>query len=142
MWLTFPYSNFRCPADPCFPNGHVAKRPALQLELVNGISRLGCFGIVDSGADHCIFPLSFAVQLGLDPLAMKGCQATGLGGVSDTLYSPITVELARGLVRLDVYAGFSSSIDAEGVGFGLLGQCGFFDRVNIVFNQRSGIFEI
>lgn len=33
-----------------------------------GDLRLPCFGIVDSGADFCAFPMSFAYTLGLNPL--------------------------------------------------------------------------
>src|ERR1035438_7468096 len=124
MWYTIPYSIFPCGADPSFPTGHTAKRPALQLDLLNGSKRLSGFAIIDSGADHCIFPLSFATQLGLDPLAMKGSSVAGLGGVSNTLYWPVRLEFPGTTLQLDVYAGFSASMDAIGAGFGLLGQRG------------------
>ena len=39
-----------------------------------------------------------------------------------------------------VYAGFTVGLD--NVGLGLLGQSGFFDRVNVCFHHRSGIFAI
>jgi hypothetical protein len=142
MWYTIPYSIFPCGADPSFPTGHTAKRPALQLDLLNGSKRLSGFAIIDSGADHCIFPLSFATQLGLDPLAMKGSSVAGLGGVSNTLYWPVRLEFPGTTLQLDVYAGFSASMDAIGAGFGLLGQCGFFDRVNVSFRHRDGVFAI
>jgi hypothetical protein len=114
MWYTIPYSIFPCGADPSFPTGHTAKRPALQLDLLNGSKRLSGFAIIDSGADHCIFPLSFATQLGLDPLAMKGSSVAGLGGVSNTLYWPVRLEFPGTTLQLDVYAGFSASMDAIG----------------------------
>ena len=88
-------------------------------ELINGDNRLSCIAIVDSGADHCTFPLSFAIQLGLNPLEMKGSSVAGLGGVSSTLYWPVTMKFSGGLLQLDVYAGFSASMDAIGAGFGL-----------------------
>jgi hypothetical protein len=73
---------------------------------------------------------------------MKGSAAAGLGGISNTLYWPVRLEFPGGALQLDVYAGFSASMDAIGAGFGLLGQCGFFDRVNISFNQRDGTFIV
>jgi hypothetical protein len=142
MWHTVPYSTFPCVPDSSFPNGHNAKRPVLQLELISGSNRLSCIAIVDSGADHCTFPLSFGIQLGLNPLEMKGSSVAGLGGVSNTLYWPVTMRFSGGLLQLDVYAGFSASMDAIGAGFGLLGQCGFFDRVNVAFHHRAGTFAI
>ena len=56
-----------------------------------------------------------------------------------TYYWPIRIEFP-GVRALDVYAGFTSGLD--NVGVGLLGQCGFFDRVDVVFNQRAGTFSI
>jgi len=73
---------------------------------------------------------------------MKGSSVAGLGGVSNTLYWPVTMRFSGGLLQLDVYAGFSASMDAIGAGFGLLGQCGFFDRVNVAFHHRAGTFAI
>jgi len=73
---------------------------------------------------------------------MKGSAVAGLGGVSETLYWPVTMKFSGGLLQLDVYAGFSASMDAIGAGFGLLGQCGFFDRVNVAFHHRDGTFAI
>src|SRR5260221_14059390 len=79
MWRTVSYANFSCPPTPAFPNGHVARRPILQLTIVNGAKQISCYAILDSGADFCTFPLSFAIQLGLDPLQARSQPTAGLG---------------------------------------------------------------
>lgn len=139
-WYKIPYTSFDCPPDPSFPQGHTAKRPVLRVQLRSGDSRLSCYVIVDSGADHCAFPLSFALPLGLDPLTKPASATSGVGyQFVSTFYWPIRIEFP-GVTALDVYAGFTPGLD--NVGVGLLGQSGFFDRVDVLFNQRLGTFSI
>lgn len=95
---------------------------------------------MDSGADHCTFPLSFALQLGLDPLTKLASDTMGVGnGAVPTFYWPVKIEFPN-VASFDVYAGFTMGL--ENVGLGLLGQCGFFDRVNVSFHHRSGLFAV
>ena len=139
-WYKIPFTAFAYPPDPSFPRGHTAKRPFLRVDLRNGNSRLPCYVMVDSGADHCTFPLSFALQLGLDPLSKRASATSGVGyEFVPTFYWPIRIEFP-GVREFDVYAGFTSGLDHVGVG--LLGQCGFFDRVDVVFHHREGTFSI
>ena len=139
-WHQIPYSLFPCPPNPSFPAGYSVKRPILRLDLRNGDARLPCYAIVDSGADHCTFPLSFALQLGLDPLTRPSSGTSGVGhGPVPTFYWPVRIEFP-GVASLEVYAGFTTGL--ESVGLGLLGQFGFFDRVNVSFQHRAGIFAV
>jgi hypothetical protein len=134
------YSEFNCAADASFPNGQKVKRPILPIHLVNGGNRLTCYGIVDSGEDHCTFPLSFALQLGLDPLTRAASEIAGVGsGAVPTFYWTIGIEIPT-IATLEIYAGFTSGL--EGVGLGLLGQFGFFDRAKVEFDHRAGLFAI
>src|SRR6202020_919462 len=106
--------------NPSFPDGHVARRPILYLDLVNGNERSSCYAIVDSGADHCAFPLSLALRLGLDPAKGVPTNTTGVGvGAVPTFYWPVKIDFP-GIATLDVYAGFTDGL--ENIGFGLLGQ--------------------
>ena len=140
MWRKISYQRFGCAPSAAFPNGHMAPRPMLRVDLLNGSNRFGCFGIVDSGADFCTFPLSFAIQLGLDPLTANSSISTGLGNSSvPTYYWNIKLDL-QGLTTLDVYAGFTTGL--ESYGLGLLGQTGFFDRFPVAFDLKNGIFMI
>jgi hypothetical protein len=55
----------------------MALRPVLMLTLMNGPNRLSCYAIIDSGADHCVFPRSFMQPLGLDALTAPIEPSTG-----------------------------------------------------------------
>lgn len=112
----------------------------MRLDLINGTAKQPCYAIVDSGADHCTFPLSFALQLGLDPLSKGASNIAGVGnGTVPTFYWPVKIDFP-GVVTFDVYAGFTAGLD--GIGLGLLGQCGIFDRVKVVFDHSGGVFHI
>ncbi len=140
MWRQFKYSQFMFEPSPAFPDGHIASRPILRVDLLSGTQRFDCFAIIDSGADFCTFPLSFATELGLDSLVAKPSSSSGLGSVNvPTYYWNIRIELQK-LVTFDVYAGFTEGLDAWGVG--LLGQSGFFDRFPASFDLRNGLFQI
>lgn len=112
----------------------------MRVDLVNGSARQPCYAIVDSGADHCTFPLSFALQLGLDPLAGSVSSIVGVGdGAVPSFYWPLKIEFP-GVVTFDVYAAFTTGLD--GIGMGLLGQAGFFDRVKVVFDHQASLFYV
>jgi hypothetical protein len=63
----------------------------------------------------------------------------GLGGSVPTFYWDATMVFGP-VISLNAYVGFTSGLDAQG--FGLLGQCGFFDQVRVVFDCKNGIFQI
>src|SRR5215470_13357220 len=95
----FRYQEFRL--DPCeaFPGGRIAKRPLLSLVLVapNG-QTFDTIGCPDSGADHCVFPLSFADQLGIERSEMRRSVSTGVGNSeNETWYTDLVISLDRGL---------------------------------------------
>ena len=140
MWRQVDYSRFNIGPSPAFPNGYTANRPILRVDLLSGPNRFNCFGIVDSGADFCTFPLSFALQLGLDPLTGKSSTSSGLGRVNvPTYYWNVQIDL-QGITTFDVYAGFTEGLETWGVG--LLGQSGFFDRFPMSFDLKNGLFHI
>jgi hypothetical protein len=78
--------------------------------------------------------------LGLNPLSAP---TEGLAGVGNqgvvTHFGQITLEV-HGVIQLPVFAGFTIGLEHWGVG--LLGQKGFFDRLNVHFALSSGFFEI
>lgn len=138
---TYPvaYAEIQAPATPAFPTGHLVRRPVLSLALQNGTNRLSCYAIVDSGADHCVFPRSFMQPLGLDPLAAPVDMTSGVGSTNvPTHFANVTLDF--GVTQFSVYAGFTTGMDA--LGMGLLGQAGFFERFKIVFDNANKLFTI
>ncbi len=79
------------------------------------------------------------LPLGISPLATPFETAAGVGGLGLAFFHNITIDL-QGVVQVQVYVGFTDGLEQWGVG--LLGQSGFFDRFNVSFNLRQGIFEV
>jgi len=95
---------------------------------------------VDSGADYCIFPRSFMQPLGIDPLDSPLEGTTGLGSTNvPTHFANVTIDLG-GTIQIPVYAGFTPGMDS--LGFGLLGQAGFFEAFRITFDYANKLFHL
>jgi hypothetical protein len=146
---TFAYTQIPIAASDPFPNGQTACRPYLVSHLVTTTgATMSCFVCLDTGADHCVFPLTFATALGLDPLQMKMHMTGGVGSVANaTYYETIKVQIpitdAGGTVltvEFETLAGFTAGMDAQGIG--LLGQLGFFEKFPVSFNHRAKIFSL
>jgi hypothetical protein len=90
-----------------------------------------------------VFPLSFAAALGLDPLKMKAQGSMGMGSYNvPTYYENVTMRISFGshVQEYPLYAGFTQGLEQQGVG--LLGQFGFFDRFNVLFDRARGLFHV
>ena len=112
----------------------------LPRALVNGASRLSCYAIVDSGADDCLFPRSFMQPLGLDPLTISVEQVAGVGSSGvPTQYAHVTIDI-QGIGQFAAFAGFTSGLDP--IGFGLLGQLGFFEKCRVSFDHATKTYTI
>ena len=129
-------------------NGPVnfAWRSTLRVILTVGDRRVECYGIVDSGADFTSFPLLLADTLGLT-LSGKATTSTGTGAETATWFHPITIELPDilGASPFSVNVGFVEGLNkwfSNGVGVGLLGQNGFFDKFRACFDFGKKSFEI
>jgi hypothetical protein len=131
----FPYYLIDLPPSDPFPEGRTVRRPLMVVALVapNG-STFECVACPDTGADDCVFPLSFASQLGLDVSQMRCAKATGVGAENDTWYENLTIRMDRGL-EIAAYVGFTAGL--EDVGYGLLGQSGFFSKYEVLFDHEQ-----
>jgi hypothetical protein len=88
----------------------------------------------DTGADECVFPLSFAGLLGLDPLTLPTSVTSGVGRAGNvTYYADIVIDVAPG-IKFGSKAGFTGGLEL--LGHGLLGQDGFFDKFNTIFSHN------
>ncbi len=94
----------------------------------------------DSGADACLFPLRLASLLKIDLLRLPKALTGGVGSQSNmTYYDTLAIGLGNG-IAFSAYAGFTRGLDP--VGFGLLGQAGFFENHRVEFSHRRKIFTI
>ena len=103
-----------------------------------------CLVWLDTGADHCVFPLSFAQALGLDQLNMKMHLTGGVGSVANaTYYETITVNIhivGAPHLTFTTQVGFTAGLESQG--WGLLGQNGFFENFPTTFNYKAQKFTI
>ena len=77
---------------------------------------LTCIVWPDSGADHCLLPVSFALALGLDLLKMPRQVTGGVGNTGNvTYYEKVDIDLGIG-VELNALAGFTAGMEAHGIG--------------------------
>jgi hypothetical protein len=136
------YTYFDIPASQAFPEGRRAPRPIVKLILINPdkAQELACYAIIDSGADHCVFPRSFMEPLGFD---LGDCPIEMIAGVGSknvpTHYTHATIDL-QGFVQYQANIGFTTGL--EQLGLGLLGQVGFFDRFHVHFKLPESSCDI
>jgi hypothetical protein len=95
-----------------------------------------------------VFPLSFASQIGLDPLRMPVDMTLGVGvGSVHTYYADIEIGAfykSSGAPQVKfsfrTTVGFTAGLDAQG--FGLLGGIGFFENYAVTFDRKNGVFHV
>jgi hypothetical protein len=137
--LKFDYRKF--PADPskAFPLRQSAARPVIPVTLINADKRVTYYAIIDSGADLCIFHAEIGEQIGLDIESGKVLVFNGITKEQLTAYFH-DIKISIGGYEYDCYAGFSRGLN--NMPYGLLGEVGFFDLFNIVFDYNKERIEL
>ena len=139
--FTYPYASVAQRPSALYPNGRIAYRPLLSVKLVvDGGRFYEAVALADSGADACLFPLRLATLLGLDLTQLPTALTSGVGNSANlTYYSTMTIDLGNDL-HFETQVGFTEGMDR--VGFGLLGQQGFFENYNVEFLHKQRQFTI
>jgi hypothetical protein len=110
------------------------------LNLHSGQRSFSCYGLIDSGADDCIFPATFAGQLGFDFRLGRRYPFGGVGSRGHEAYFfDVQMEII-GVGTHTVSTGFTPALDLRG--HGLLGQNGFFERFSVRFDHKKGTFIV
>lgn len=144
----FLYTTVPIPPTPAFPNGQQVLRPWV-FGVIAGPApdhHLGCRICLDTGADNCVFPLSFAERLGFDLKTMPMSITQGATGQGEIYYGDVSISIPLGPedgdpeLTVETRAGFTEGLDAQGIG--LLGQIGFFDKYDVSFKYREGRFYV
>lgn len=140
---SFAYTKFDIPASAPFPNGQTIFWPRLVTQIVgpSGIPFV-CMACLDTGADQCTFPLSFAYHIGYDYLTMP-MQLTGGCGSSanSTYYADIEIRILVNVgnsvetLSFNTSAGFTTGMEPQGIG--LLGGCGFLKTTPSLLTTKT-----
>ena len=150
------YSLFSIPVrgekNPHFPNGRTALYPLLPISLACNGTQIDCLGLVDSGAEYCVFPGKFLSTLGIDRALAPFEKREDACGKAGAYFHEATVQLSSpdsdGITpSWSIYAGFADCLDEwatddRGVSMAILGQVGFFDRFKIIFDLQGKRFEL
>ena len=133
--MKFSYRPASIAKSEAFPQGLKLHRPIIRVTLKHGDQSLDLYAVVDSGADHCIFPFDAAKALGLDPkIGKKGVMYGINRQPTDVFFHHI--EIVIGGMAIKVYAGFSGNCPP------LLGQAGFFENFEVRLNLQKQELEL
>jgi hypothetical protein len=136
----FPYLQHFLVPTPAFPNGHPVNRAIVGARLRKGeLNSTPFFGIVDTGADYCMFPSELLVELGIDRSTLPTTTATGFAHDNDVRFAYVDLEVPPLGVHT-IYAGFADNLN--GKEYGMLGHMGFLNRFTLRFDPRNLKFEL
>ena len=137
--LKYDYRKF--PAEPsrAFPRRFSATRPVIPIQLIRGEKRVRYLAIIDSGADLCIFHAEIGELIDITVESGKLLQFSGISNQQLTAYFH-DIKIEVGGYEFDCYAGFSR--DLENLPYGLLGQLGFFNLFDILFDYNKKRLEL
>ncbi len=125
-----------------FPGCPIIYRPIVPIRFIDSSgNRFGYSALIDSGADHCIFHPWIADELGL---VLKDGQPYTFGGIGagDVIAYVYRVTFFIGNIRIESDCGFSEGLVDNQIPYGILGQDGFFNKVNLIMNNKEKYFYI
>ena len=139
-----PFTPLRLAPTEAYPHRKTLGYPLLPVELRHGRHRARVMGLIDSGADDCIFPAAIGRLLGLTVEAGKKQPFMGAGALSNLAYFhrvKLNFMLDDTTFRFTASIGFSAAMDIPKIG--LLGRIGFFDRFSQVsFHPKEQFVEL
>ena len=137
--LRYDYRKFPAEPSQAFPRRFSAIRPVIPIQLTREEKRVRYLAIIDSGADLCIFHAEIGELLGITVESGKLLRFSGISNPQLTAYFH-DIKLEVGGYELDCYVGFSR--DLGNLPYGLLGQLGFFNLFDILFDYSKERIEL
>lgn len=133
--MKFPYKKIPV-IDPKLREVSYVFRPIIPVTLSFKGNSVSYEVLIDSGADECVFDTEIAKILRLPLSEDKEKSFGGIGGDEIKAYRQ-GIEMGIGGVSFVTEVYFSP--DLSKVGYGILGQKGFFDhfRVRFVYSKKT-----
>ena len=129
--MRFRYQISEVEPSEAFPHMTEVIRPLIRIGIRHEDKKISIFALIDSGADHCVFPWDVGKRLGIDLTTGKQVKAIGFGGEAAPIYFH-HVMLDIGGLKHKIMAGFSDVVPLP-----LLGQLGFFDRFRVTLDYKK-----
>ncbi len=127
--MKFPYKKY----------GSGIVRPVIPIEVSYGNQSQSYEVLVDSGADMCIFSAQIGELIGIDIKRGKPFGVAGItGSVEEYYVYPVTITVGGWPYRIEV--GFLPNLGR--LGYGVVGQRGFFDLFTVKFDYQKGGIEL
>jgi hypothetical protein len=116
-------------------------RPVIPIKVLNKEKFINYEVLVDSGADICLFHSEVGTYLGIDVESGIRKVVTGVGGkVSQYFVHKINIEVGGWSYEIEV--GFIPNIGNSFVNYGLVGQIGFFEYFQVIFDFSKEDIEL
>ena len=114
-------------------------RPVIPIEIIYKDQSVPYEVLIDSGADFCIFDAQIGDLLGIDILGGEKKEVWGITGVGESFYiHPVTIKVGGWPYKIKV--GFLPGIAR--LGYGVVGQKGFFDIFVVKFDFLKEEIEL
>ena len=111
-------------------------RPLIKGDIVANGNVVPFIGLIDSGADHCIFPIRFAELLGIEASQLFAFR--GVTGSSSLFFEKVTLAFPFGTIQASV--AFTAA--RKQGDYVLLGLNCFFDHARVTLDRRANVFTI
>ena len=115
-------------------------RPIIPVILVKNRKVVGYEALLDTGADYNVFHSEIAEILGIDLTKGKSKKIYGLGGQHIKGYVHNVELKLQGFSSFKSEIVFSKQIPEHSIG--VLGNTGFFDHYEVIFNYNSKSVKI
>jgi hypothetical protein len=114
-------------------------RPVIPIEIAYKNKTVPYEVLIDSGADFCIFDAQIGEILGINIKSGQKQEVWGITGVGKPFYfHPVTINV--GGWPYPIKAGFLP--DIANLGYGIVGQKGFFDLFVVKFDLLKEEVEL
>lgn len=113
-------------------------RPIIPIMIKSATMVIFYYGLIDSGADYCIFSLEIANKLGLTLSDKNKVQFIGVGREKvKGFWKEIEMKIGdKTYVTKAIFAEISE------FGHGVLGQKGFFDHFDVKLSYKKQLVDI
>lgn len=127
--MKFKYKNY----------GSGVIRPVIPIEIIYNKISVPYEVLIDSGADICIFDAQIGEILGIDIISGQKEEVWGITGFGEFYYlHPVIIKVGGWSYKIK--AGFLPNIAK--LGYGIVGQKGFFDLFEIKFSHLKEEIEL
>lgn len=123
---------------PQLRGGEVRYLPLVPIEVYGPQSHVRVQALVDSGAEHTLFPLEIAERLSLPYHGSPQVSIQGVTGPTAVGYR-VPLELSVGAHRWTTQAICIDGLETKS---GLLGQLGFFEFFTVTFQYQRKLITL